>query len=99
MLLAERFSLHIRRVSGSGARRSTRKLVTVLTALTIHLFEAESCFVVFGRVSQRALLPSRFFMLISFIFSYFENFFVVFYLSFYFVLAQAASAREPIGPG
>ena len=35
-----------------------------------------------------------FFMLISFFFSYLETFFVVFYLSFYFVLAQDASARD-----
>ena len=33
-------------------------------------------------------------MLISFIFSYSENFFVVFYLSFYFVLGQGPSARD-----
>ena len=33
-------------------------------------------------------------MLISFIFSYLENFFGVFYLSFHFILAQAASARD-----
>ena len=33
-------------------------------------------------------------MLISFIFSYSENFFVVFYLSFYFVLGQDPSARD-----
>ena len=34
-------------------------------------------------------------MLISFIFSYSENFFVVLYLSFYFVLGQSPSARRP----
>ena len=34
-------------------------------------------------------------MLISFIFSYSENFFVVFYPSFYFVLGQDSSARDP----
>ena len=33
-------------------------------------------------------------MLISFIFSYSETFFVLFYLSFYFVLAQSISARD-----
>ena len=33
-------------------------------------------------------------MLISFIFSYSETFFVVFYLSFYFVLGQGPSARD-----
>ena len=33
-------------------------------------------------------------MLISFIFSYSENFFVVFYLSFYSVLGQGPSARD-----
>jgi hypothetical protein len=33
-------------------------------------------------------------MLISFIFSYLESFFVMFYLSFYFVLAQDGSARD-----
>ena len=32
-------------------------------------------------------------MLISFIFSYLESFFVVLYVSFYFILAQGASAR------
>ena len=46
-LLAERFSLRIRRVSWHGAWRSSRTLVTVLRALTFHLFEAEKCFVVF----------------------------------------------------
>ena len=33
-------------------------------------------------------------MLISFIFGYSEKFFVVFYLSFYFVLGQGPSARD-----
>ena len=33
-------------------------------------------------------------MLISFIFSYSEKFFVVFYSSFYFVLGQGPSARD-----
>ena len=33
-------------------------------------------------------------MLISFVFSYSENFFIVFYLSFYFVLGQDPSARD-----
>ena len=33
-------------------------------------------------------------MLISFNFSYSEKFFVVFYLSFYFVLGQGPSARD-----
>ena len=46
-LLAERFSLRIRRVRGHGAWRSTRTLLTVLTALTIHIFEAENFFVAF----------------------------------------------------
>ena len=34
------------------------------------------------------------FMLISFIFSYLESFFAVFYLSFYFLLATGRSACE-----
>ena len=33
-------------------------------------------------------------MLTTFIFSYLESFFVVFHLSFYFILALAISARE-----
>ena len=33
-------------------------------------------------------------MLISFIFSYSENFFLVFYSSFFFVLGQDPSARD-----
>ena len=33
-------------------------------------------------------------MLISFFFSYLENVFVVFYLSLYFILAQAASGGD-----
>ena len=33
-------------------------------------------------------------MLITFIFSYLESFFVVFHLSFYFILVLAISARE-----
>ena len=33
-------------------------------------------------------------MLFSFIFSYLENFFVVFYLCFYFILSSGASARD-----
>ena len=33
-------------------------------------------------------------LLISFIFSYLESFFVGFYLSLYFILAQKASARD-----
>ena len=59
----------------------------MLTALTIHLFNVERNFVAFLRVSQRAFLAWAFFMLIRFIFSYSETFFVVFYLSFYFVLS------------
>ena len=34
-------------------------------------------------------------MVISFIFSYLENFFVLFYLCFYFILAPDGSARDP----
>ena len=60
VLLAGRFSLRIRHVSGHGARHSTRTLVTVLTALTIQLFEAEKRLIAFLRVSQRAFSPSRF---------------------------------------
>ena len=59
-LLAEHFSLCIRHVRGQGARCSTRTFATVLTALTIHLFQAKTSFVAFQRVSQRAFLPSHF---------------------------------------
>ena len=93
-LLAERFSLRIRRASGHGARRSTRTLVTVLTALTIHLFQAETFLMAFLRVFQRALSPSRFFMLFSFIFRHLESFFVVFYFSFYSHLTTGLSTRD-----
>ena len=66
----------------------------MLTALSIHLFNVENIFVAFLRVSQRAFWPKRFFLLIGFIFSYLEIFLVVFYLSFNFILAQDASARN-----
>ena len=66
----------------------------MLTALTIHLFHVEKFFVAFLRVSQRAFWPKRFLMLITFNFSYLENFFVVFYLSFNFFLAPGASAHD-----
>ena len=54
-LLAERFSIHIRRVRGQGARRSTRTFVTMLTALTIHLLKKK----IFRRILTR--FAARFF--------------------------------------
>ena len=66
----------------------------MLTALTIHLLHVENFFVAFLRVSQRAFWPKPFSMLTSFIFSYSENLFVVFYLSFSFVLGQGPSAGD-----
>ena len=59
-LLRERFSLRIPRIRGQGARRSTLRFVTVLTALTLHLFKAKKILFAFLRVSHRAFLPSRF---------------------------------------
>ena len=50
----------------------------MLTALTIHLFKAEKTSVAFQPVLRRIFLSSGFFMLISFILSYLDNFFVVF---------------------
>ena len=91
-LLATSFSLTIRHAQQRGARCSAREFITVLTALTIHLFKVKKLFVPFLRVSQRAFCPKRFFILFSFIFSYLENLFVLFYLSFYFILALASVA-------
>ena len=90
-LLAKHFSLPIRRVRGREARSSTPKFATVLTVLTIHLFKAEKLSVALERVSQRAFSPRRFFMPISFIFSYSESFSVVFYLWFFSYLATGRS--------
>ena len=55
-----RFSLRIQPVSQRGARRCVPMSVTVLTALTIHLFKVEKFSVAFLRVSPRAFSPRRF---------------------------------------
>ena len=59
-LLAARFSLRLWLVRRRGGRRYAPTSVTVLTALTIHLFNVEIIFVAFLRVSQRAFWPKRF---------------------------------------
>ena len=51
-------------------------------------------FVCFSLRFAARLFAYAFLMLISFMFSCLENIFVVFYLSFYFVLARSASALE-----
>ena len=68
----------------------------MFTALTMHVFHVEKFLVAFLRVLQRAFVAQAFFMLISFIFSYSEDFFVVVYLSSYFVLGHDPSARDLI---
>ena len=59
-LLATSFSLTIGHAQQRGARRYVRTFITVLTALTIHLFYVENFFVAFLRVTQRAFWPRRF---------------------------------------
>ena len=59
-LLATLFSLTIGHAQQRGARRYVRTFITVLTALTIHLFHVENFFVAFLRVSQRAFWSKRF---------------------------------------
>ena len=60
VLLATSFSLTIWHAQQRGARRYVRTFITVLMALTIHLFHVESFFVALLRVSQRAFWPKRF---------------------------------------
>ena len=59
-LLATLFSLRLWLVRLREGRRYPLTRVTVLTALTIYLFEIETFFVAFLRVSQRAIWPKRF---------------------------------------
>ena len=59
-LLATSFSLRLWLVRKRGGRRYAPTSVTVLTALTIHLFKVETFSVVFLRVSQRAFGPTGF---------------------------------------
>ena len=59
-LLASRFSLRLWRVRLREGRRYAPTTVSVLTALTIHLFKVKIFSVAFLRVSQRALWPKRF---------------------------------------
>ena len=60
-LLATLFSLTIWHAQQRGARRYVRTFITMLTALTIHIFHVEKFFVAFLGVSQRAPWPKRFF--------------------------------------
>ena len=53
-LLATRFSLHLWRVRLREGRRYAPRTVTMLTALTIHLFKVKKLSVAFLRVLQRA---------------------------------------------
>ena len=46
-LLATSFSLTIRHAQQRGARRYACTLITVLTALTIHLFKVKNLFIAF----------------------------------------------------
>ena len=59
-LLATSFSLTIRHAQQRGASRYDCTFLTVLTALTIHLFKFETFFVAFFRVWQRAFCPKSF---------------------------------------
>ena len=59
-LLATCFSSRLWRVRRQEVRCCAPTCVTVLTALTIHLFNVEKIFVAFLRVSQRAFWPKRF---------------------------------------
>ena len=59
-MLATLFSLTIRHAQQRGAGRYARTFITVLTALTIHVFKVENIFVAFLHVSQRALYPKCF---------------------------------------
>ena len=52
-LLAARFVLRLWLVRRRGGRRHAPMSVTVLTALTIHLFNVENIFVAILRISQR----------------------------------------------
>ena len=59
-LLATSFSLTIWQAQQQGARRYVRTFITVLTALTIHLFKVKNIFVAFLHVSQRAFCRKLF---------------------------------------
>ena len=58
-LLATRFSLRLWLVRRRGGRRYAPTSVTVLTALTFHLFKVDKFSVAFLSVSQRAFWPKR----------------------------------------
>ena len=60
-LLSTRFSLRLWPVRLRGGQRYAHRSFTVLTALTIHLFNIETFFVAFLRVSQSTFWPKRFF--------------------------------------
>ena len=83
-LLATRFSLQIWLVRRPGGRRYAPTSATLLTVLGIGYLRFKK-------------VPSRFYAFGSAIFSYLDTFLVVFYLSFYFILAQDASARDSSG--
>ena len=59
-LLATRFSLRLWRARLREGRRYAPTTVTVVTALTIHLFKVKNFSVASLRVSQRAFWPKRF---------------------------------------
>ena len=59
-LLATQFFLRRRLISRPGAQGCAPRSVTVLTALTIHLFKVEKLSVAFLRVSQRVFWLKRF---------------------------------------
>ena len=78
-LLATLSHLRLWRVRLREGPRYAPTTVTALTALSIHLFKVKTSSVAFLRVLQRAFWPKLFIMLISFIFSYSEDFFVLLY--------------------
>ena len=59
-LLGTCFSLRLWLVRQRGGQCYAPRSVTVLTALTVHLFKVEKLSVAFLRVSQRAFWPKRF---------------------------------------
>ena len=93
-LLATRFSsrLWLVRLREGGRYAPTR--VTVLTALTIHLFKVEKFFVAFLRVSQRAFWPKRFLCYLAFFSAIQKVFSCCFTLLYFFILARRQRARR-----
>ena len=98
-LLATLFSLRLWLVTLRVGRRYAPTRVTVLTALTIHLFKVEKCFVAFLRVSQRAFWPKCFLCYLASFSAIQKIFSCCFTLLLFFILVGRQRARRAVEAG